>query len=66
MSGRRCANTADPDHTAKRTRQDALEDGLPHGITFTDRKHLSLGPLAWIEKGERRYARSRTEPIGPA
>lgn len=50
----------------KRTRREAFEAGLPHGLTFADNKHISLGPLAWIEMGQWRYAKSKTVPIGRA
>lgn len=36
------------------------------GLAFADRDgNAGLGPLTWIEQGERRYARSRTVPVDP-
>ncbi len=41
----------------------ALREGLAYG---EDGGEIGLGPLTWIEQGERRYARSRTVPVaGP-
>jgi len=48
----------------QRTRLDAVKAGLPHRVTFSDGRNITLGPLAWIEVGERRYARSKTIVIG--
>ena len=45
---------------------DAFSAGLPHKVTFKDGNRIHLGPLAWIEKGQRRYAKSRTVPLGRA
>jgi hypothetical protein len=44
----------------KPTWRDAVEAGVPHKVTFLDSKHLCLGPLAWVEVGERKYAHSKT------
>lgn len=46
-------------------RFDAYKAGVPHGVTFEDklRGGVYLGPLAWIEVGERKYARSKTVPV---
>lgn len=38
--------------------------GVPHRVTFQDGSYVHLGPLAWIEKGQRRYPRSRTVSLG--
>jgi len=38
--------------------------GLPHKVTFGDKGYVHMGPLAWIEVGERRYSRSRTISLG--
>ena len=38
----------------------AVEHGLGH---FDDRGQPFLGPLVWIEIGQRRYRRSRTVPM---
>jgi hypothetical protein len=48
-----------------RSKNQAFAAGVPHGVTFEDklRDTIALGPLAWIEVGQRRYARSRTVPI---
>lgn len=43
----------------------ALRLAIRHGLAFegaNDSCHL--GPLTWIEVGERRYARSRTVSLG--
>ena len=51
----------------KATKEDAIRAGLPDRVTFEDpqdRRQLRMGPLAWLEVGERRYARSRTIVIG--
>jgi len=50
----------------KADRLDAFRAGLREGVTFEDPPNgtLHLGPLAWIEVGERRYARSRTVSVG--
>jgi hypothetical protein len=47
-------------------RTDAMQAGVSPGVTFEDRRGLWLGPLAWIEQGQRRYNRSRTVPCGRA
>lgn len=49
----------------KPNRREAMLAGVPHGVTYQDSRAVSLGPLAWVEKGERRYARSRTLSHGP-
>lgn len=47
------------------SRAEAFEAGVPHKVTFEDgRGRVTLGPLAWIEVGERRYPRSRTVTVG--
>ena len=45
-------------------RQATLAAGVPHRVTFDDklRGGIFLGPLAWVEVGERRYPRSKTVP----
>lgn len=47
-------------------RLDAFRAGLRDRVTFADPQlgTLHLGPLSWIEIGERRYARSRTIVVG--
>lgn len=46
------------------SRAEAFAAGVPHKVTFEDRSgQISLGPLAWIEVGEREYPRSRTVTI---
>ena len=45
------------------SRKEAFKAGVPHGVTFADDQGIGLGPLTWIEVGERRYARSRTDPV---
>lgn len=42
----------------------AREAGLTHKVTFQHGRLLSLGPLAWVEIGERKYSRSRTVTVG--
>jgi len=38
---------------------------IDKGLAYEDRNGAaSLGPLTWIEVGERRYAHSRTVPVG--
>ena len=48
------------------SRLDALRAGVKDRITFDDGRCISLGPLAWIEVGHRKYARSRTIPVSDA
>jgi len=45
---------------------DAFKVAERHGLAYSDGRQICLGPLTWIEKGQRRYARSRTVPIGRA
>lgn len=49
----------------KPTRWEAMASGIPHKVTFGDRGKVHMGPLAWLEIGERRYAKSRTISLGP-
>ncbi|MCP5380687.1 MAG: hypothetical protein AB7G24_00255 [Novosphingobium sp.] len=38
---------------------------LRHGLAYGESdKGAGLGPLTWIEIGERKYARSKTVPVG--
>jgi len=48
----------------RRSRIDAFKDGLADRVTFKDGGNIHLGPLAWIEVGERKYTRSRTVTVG--
>lgn len=57
--GRRRWSAWLPSHAA------AMAAGIPHGVTFKDGDRVHMGPLAWIEKGERRYPKSRTISLGP-
>lgn len=34
-----------------------------HGLAYRSGDKIALGPLTWIEVGERTYARSRTVPV---
>lgn len=43
----------------------AMAAGIPHRVTFKDGAMVHMGPLAWIEVGERRYPKSRTISLGP-
>ncbi|MBN9504968.1 MAG: hypothetical protein J0I69_02985 [Altererythrobacter sp.] len=38
--------------------------GIPHGVTFLDGDRVHMGPLAWIEVGDRRYPKSKTVSLG--
>lgn len=39
---------------------------LRHGLAYEDRHGIAgLGPLTWIEVGERAYPRSKTISLGP-
>lgn len=44
----------------KLSRTEAFKAGLADRVTFRDGRRIFLGPLAWIEVGQRRYARSKT------
>lgn len=43
-------------------RQLVWQAAIDHGLAFKSKGLVHLGPLTWIEKGTRRYARSRTVP----
>ena len=47
------------------SRTEAMRAGVPIGVIYEDDRGMWLGPLAWIEVGKRRYARSRTVSLGP-
>ena len=44
-------------------RDDAYAVAEGYGLAFRDDDVIALGPLTWIEVGERTYARSRTVPL---
>jgi len=44
-------------------RDDIFERAAELGLGFRNGNVVSLGPLTWIEQGERKYARSRTIPL---
>lgn len=44
-------------------RAEIFRIALRHGLAYGDEHQTGLGPLTWIEIGERKYARSRTIPI---
>jgi hypothetical protein len=46
------------------SRYEAFRDGLAERVTFRDGRRIHLGPLAWLEVGQRRYARSKTVVVG--
>lgn len=50
----------------RRTSLEAFKVAAHHGLAYSDGRQICLGPLTWIEKGQRRYARSRTIPVGRA
>lgn len=39
--------------------------GIAPGVTFEDGANVHMGPLAWIEVGERRYPKAKTVSLGP-
>lgn len=42
----------------------AFEAAVELGLAYQDSQgQIGLGPLTWIEYGERRYARSKTIPV---
>ena len=55
--GRKCYTAWLPDRT------DAYAQAVAHGLAFDTDGVIALGPLTWIEVGERTYARSRTVPV---
>lgn len=55
--GRKCYSAWLPD------RDDAFTVAEAYGLAYRTGDTISLGPLTWIEMGERTYARSRTIPI---
>lgn len=44
----------------KTSRVEAMAAGVAHGVTYRDDHHVHMGPLAWIEVGERKYPKSKT------
>lgn len=49
----------------KPSRREAFIAGIPHGVTYQHADgSIGLGPLTWIETGERKYARSATISLG--
>jgi hypothetical protein len=49
------------------SRLEAFRAAAELGLAYEDRHgQIGLGPLTWIEYGERRYARSKTVPIDPS
>lgn len=49
----------------KSTVVEAMTAGIAPGVTFEDGANVHMGPLAWIEVGERRYPKAKTVSLGP-